>query len=412
MKRFFVINFLILLLFGAVVHADGDSAGDLPMQVRRLSDRVIVVTCFGNNITAIAAQKGLVIIDTHLSQTTAAEIRKVIEKEFGRKDIAYVVNTHGHWDHASGNQAFIDAVIIGHERCGEFMQRYPANRPGNIARFKKWVQEAKEKLETLDPKSDEAMKLRDETTVKEMIAKGLEHGFVVTVPTLTFRERLTLDMGDLTLEMIYPGNAHTDNDILIYVPEEELVVTGDIIFAQKRVGVFTTGLVDYPRVISILDDVLKRGVKSVVIGHKDILDRDGLKTMRDKFNELWVKKFGCKESAARVMEKVIETSGIKAALGKYVKLKSKHGENYNFLEEDFNALGYKLLGRGNVQDAIEVFKLNVESFPNSANAFDSLGEVYMKNGDKKNAVINYKKSLELNPGNKNAKKMLKELEGK
>jgi len=411
MKRFcFAINFLVLLLFGAVVHAD--STGDLPMQVRRLSDRVIVLTCYGNNITAIAAQKGLVIIDTHLSQTTAAEIRKVIVKEFGRKDIAYVINTHGHWDHASGNQVFSDAVIIGHERCGEFMQQYPANRPGNIARFKKWVNEGKKKLETLDVKSDEARKLRDETTVWKMIAKGLEHGFVLTVPTLTFRERLTLDMGDLTLEMIYLGNAHTDNDILIYVPEEELVLTGDIIFADKKLGVFPNGLVDYPRVISILDDVLKRGVKSVVIGHRDILDREGLKTMRDKFNELWVKKFGCKESAARVMEKVIETSGIETALIKYVKLKSKHREKYNFLEEDFNALGYKLLGKGKVQEAIEVFKLNVECFPNSANVFDSLGEAYMKNDDKKNAVINYKKSLELNPENKNAKKMLKELEEK
>ena len=137
-----------------------------------------------------------------------------------------------------------------------------------------------------------------------------------------------------------------------------------------------------------------------------------MKIVRDKFNELWVKKFGCKESAARVMGKVIETSGIKAALEKYIKLKSKHREKYNFLEEDFNALGYKLLGKGKVQDAIEVFKLNVDCFPDSANAFDSLGEAYMKNGDKKNAVINYKKSLELNPENKNAKKMLKELEGK
>ncbi|GAF76904.1 unnamed protein product, partial [marine sediment metagenome] len=59
--------------------------------------------------------------------------------------------------------------------------------------------------------------------------------------------------------------------------------------------------------------------------------------------------------------------------------------------------------------AIRVFKLNVELFPESANAYDSLGEMYMKTGDKKKAIKNYKKSLELNSENDNAKQMLKKL---
>jgi cytochrome c-type biogenesis protein CcmH/NrfG len=53
-------------------------------------------------------------------------------------------------------------------------------------------------------------------------------------------------------------------------------------------------------------------------------------------------------------------------------------------------------------EAIEVFKLNVEAFPESANTYDSLGEAYMKAGQKELAIKSYAKSLELNPNNRNA----------
>lgn len=61
-------------------------------------------------------------------------------------------------------------------------------------------------------------------------------------------------------------------------------------------------------------------------------------------------------------------------------------------------------------DAIEIFKLNVEAYPEASNPYDSLGEGYMLNGDKELAIKNYKKSLELNPDNTNAVEMLKKLE--
>jgi len=65
-------------------------------------------------------------------------------------------------------------------------------------------------------------------------------------------------------------------------------------------------------------------------------------------------------------------------------------------ENEMNSAGYQLLNTGKEKEAIEVFKLNVEAFPQSGNTYDSLGEAYLKNGDKKLAIINYKKSVELN----------------
>jgi tetratricopeptide (TPR) repeat protein len=82
------------------------------------------------------------------------------------------------------------------------------------------------------------------------------------------------------------------------------------------------------------------------------------------------------------------------------------------LERVVNAKGYELLSDKKLPKAIEIFKLNVLAFPQSANAFDSLGEAYLEAGNKELAIENYKKALMLNPENKNAEEVLKSLVNK
>jgi tetratricopeptide (TPR) repeat protein len=65
-----------------------------------------------------------------------------------------------------------------------------------------------------------------------------------------------------------------------------------------------------------------------------------------------------------------------------------------------------------VNDAIEIFKLNVEMFPDKSNPYDSLGEAYLADGQKDLALVNYKKSVELDPKNVNGVKVINQLEGK
>jgi tetratricopeptide (TPR) repeat protein len=78
-------------------------------------------------------------------------------------------------------------------------------------------------------------------------------------------------------------------------------------------------------------------------------------------------------------------------------------------EGQINDLGYQLLRTKRVGDALEVFKLNVEAFPGSANAYDSLGEAYIVKGEKELAIKNYQRSVELNPGNASGVEALKKL---
>ncbi len=83
----------------------------------------------------------------------------------------------------------------------------------------------------------------------------------------------------------------------------------------------------------------------------------------------------------------------------------------NATEVELNAYGYQLIGQGDVDKAIQIFTVNTDRHPKSANAFDSLGEAYATKGDKANAIKNFKKSLSLNPPDNvraNSEKFLKQ----
>ncbi len=115
---------------------------------------------------------------------------------------------------------------------------------------------------------------------------------------------------------------------------------------------------------------------------------------------------------AETLYKTIVERDVVAAIKQYRELKATAQDAYDFSPPQLNDLGYKLLQTKRVKDAIEIFKLNVEMFPQAFNTYDSLAEAYMLNGDKDLAIQNYKKSLDLNPKNAGATAALKKLEGK
>ena len=99
------------------------------------------------------------------------------------------------------------------------------------------------------------------------------------------------------------------------------------------------------------------------------------------------------------------------AAGLSSKMKNILQDNHlEYNDNHLNNFGYQLMQSGDIDKAIQVFKLNTELFPEIANTYDSLGEAYMNIGDKENAIVNYKKVLELRPQNENAKKMIEKLQ--
>lgn len=85
--------------------------------------------------------------------------------------------------------------------------------------------------------------------------------------------------------------------------------------------------------------------------------------------------------------------------------------SFVFGEDQLNSLGYQMIKESKLEEAIKLFELNVEEYPESANAYDSRGEGYMNYGQIDLAIQSYEKSLELNPNNNNAREMLRQLKG-
>jgi hypothetical protein len=102
--------------------------------------------------------------------------------------------------------------------------------------------------------------------------------------------------------------------------------------------------------------------------------------------------------------------GVATAIAEYRRLRKTRPEEFDYSEGQLNQLGYQLINHGRLDDAIEIFKLNVEMFPRGFNTYDSLGEAYLKAGNRELAVKNYQKSLELNPHNTNATEKLKTIQ--
>ncbi|WP_452224778.1 serine hydrolase [Lacinutrix chionoecetis] len=153
-----------------------------------------------------------------------------------------------------------------------------------------------------------------------------------------------------------------------------------------------------------LDKEAKKGVV-VLTNSNENVDAIAIKLM--------VPSYPLKKIAPSInlfLEKEITNNGIEKAIASYKNEKTNNAEAYNFDVEQLNTLGYKYMQNGKLAIALELFKLNVEMFPEESNPYDSLGEAYLENGNEKLAIINYKKSLELNPANDNARDVLKGLD--
>jgi len=114
-------------------------------------------------------------------------------------------------------------------------------------------------------------------------------------------------------------------------------------------------------------------------------------------------------SAGEALVLVAAMKGTQAAMEEFQYLKQAGLSDYKVDEKSLNRLGYYLLQHNNTDDAIQVFKRNVEEYPQNWNGYDSLGAAYMEAGQKELAIQNYEKSVQMNPKNEDGAAMLKKL---
>ena len=441
----------------------------VPITVQNISDRVILLRVgdkapFGdiivNNVIVVATQRGLLLIDTGYYPQSAKTMRNFIQESFDRDDFAYVINTHWHWDHINGNQAFANVPIIGHKNIIPAIQNFEQGleffikqRQGRVSAWKDIIQQAEQG-------SEQALRAQGWAYAHEYFLSEYQQGFNVVYPSITFSDCLILQMGDVNINLVHFPSLHTNNDIVVHIPEEELLVTGDL-FNYHQLPCIRHSSVEYIQewleiFKSLLDDT--DDMATVVPGHQNLMTAKDLKKMWDYIQKLWeevpelreqglslneiqirleleknfeyLKTFPFFNSAKNVHEKNIQSlyySNIQSGFNELKKQISCNGirqsltfftqgesssEKYYWDEEELLDLGYYFLMFGRFEEAVGVLRLNAKLYPDSWNAWDSLAEAYSGYGQKDLAIEYYKKSLKLNPENENAKGMLKKLLGK
>jgi len=109
------------------------------------------------------------------------------------------------------------------------------------------------------------------------------------------------------------------------------------------------------------------------------------------------------------MAKTLLEGDIDKGINIYYTLKQDTTQ-YSTSEGSINVLGYRLLGLNKTEAAIEVFKLNIDEYPNSANTYDSFGDALLAKGDSINALKNFKRSFEIDSTLSHSKIKASELE--
>ena len=412
MRSPFFLSVSLFVLFGLLSQTPVQAQEGLDLEVVQLSDRAVIVRHGGpqpTNLIALNSREGIVVIDAGISAVVAEAARKRIGEVFGRDDFAYLVNTHAHGDHTYGNQAFADLTIVGHGDVPSQMEANEAQRGQSLRQITGALESLRARLEDLDPTSDQAEPLRATISYYEILASDLGEAFRLTPPTTTFSDQTTLDLGDLTLEMVYFGKAHSDTDILIFCPEEGLLATGDLFYPGNDLYLDSERVPSIGRWARSLDWALDegRGVTAVVPGHGDLLPLDELHRIRGSVRAQQASVEG-KSSAFQEFQRTFEEEGTEAALLRMDELISRP-QDYYFFHAEFDSFVYRLMLDEELGQAIPLFEKLAVLFPDVPNAFDSLGEAYLRADRKEDAATAFQKCLDLDPDHQNAKRRLGEI---
>lgn len=269
------------------------------VRIEQLSDRVVLGYWLGTgrtNIVAVKSQKGLAIIDTEMSPRIMAPIKERLEKAMGRDDWTYVINTHAHMHHAGGNCLFKDAVVVGHDRLPEDMQWLIQKQVDETLKRKELdknaetIRNLRALLRQVAGNRMQARRVRGEIRFFQLNTQDVEEGYDVVQPTVTFSDRHTLDLGDLRLELVYFGKGHSLSDILVYIPDEGVLVTGAIVYQRGHLpGISARAeLTDVHRYLAVLNSFLDEGLRvdHVIASHSFPLTRDDVRHVRDYYQTM------------------------------------------------------------------------------------------------------------------------------
>ncbi len=219
-----------------------------------------------SNAGLIADGEATLLVDTlfdlPLTGEMLAEMRRGVP---AATSIDTLVNTHANGDHTYGNQLVEGAEIISSGACRDEMARRPPE--AFTERIRNWREHGK-----------------GGELIYQMMGRQFDfEGIVNTLPSRTFDDALALSVGDKRVELINVGPAHTRGDVLVHVPGDRTVFTGDIVFVGGH-PVMWAGPVD--NWIGACELILGWDLETVVPGHGPISGKQEVRALRDYFTML------------------------------------------------------------------------------------------------------------------------------
>ena len=215
---------------------------------------------FDVNVTVIRGSAGLLVVDTHAS-ARAAEAVVAEVRALGAGEVVAVVNTHEHFDHTFGNGTFRAAYgeipIHAHEVAAA--QTVPAGMRIKAA---------------YDEPDNAHEPRREEVQETEIVPAGS-----------TFSSAVVLELGDRQVELVHPGRGHTAGDLVVRVPDADVLLAGDLVEESTiRQAVPGFGADCYPMEWPLALDIvlgLTTSASVVVPGHGAPVDREFVEEQRN-----------------------------------------------------------------------------------------------------------------------------------
>jgi cyclase len=288
-------------------------ARPLAHRFERLADGVYAALPNGtvnvvSNSTVIVNDDDVVVVDAH---ATPAAARALVEdvKSLTAKPIRTVIDTHFHWDHAHGNQAFVPgAQVIGHE----YVRQMLLTDVLNSRSYRSFIDPVPGQIDTirrqLAAETDPAKKasIQQRLDVQLAYAEALKE-IKPTPPTMTYETRMTMFHGAREIQLLFLGRGHTGGDTVVYLPKERIVATGDLIVGSLPFMYMGDGFVnEWP---DTMEKVLQIDFDTIVPGHGDpFKDRDRVRKYQSYLRDLWkragdLKKQGLSsDDAARTID--------------------------------------------------------------------------------------------------------------
>jgi cyclase len=252
------------------------------------------------NGAVIVNDNDVIIVDDHVSPAAAWVLLEEV-KTLTKKPVTTVINTHFHFDHAHGNQIFDPSVqIIGHEFTRQMLlgtptamplyQGYINGMPGQIETLRKRITEEK------DPAAKAKLQTQLQVTENNFAS---QKELTPTPPNVTLTTQMSLFRGNREIQIRYLGRGHTAGDVVVFLPRERVVMTGDFL---------TSGLSNmsdsYPdEWAASLDALKKLDFETVMPGHGEAFtDRAKIDYFQSYLRDVWTETSRLKKEGVPVEE--------------------------------------------------------------------------------------------------------------